>query len=178
MLIKSKNLFFRLASIKDSDFIYNLRLLKGKHLNNKRFTRKNNEEWISNYKKREASCNEYYFIIFDKKKDVGFVRIYNLNFKLKTFTWGSWVLLDGSPYTYPIISTLMIYSFAFDFLKMKESFFDVKNENLKVNSFHIKTGAKFLRKDKNNSFYKFEKNDYEKLSSKYKKYIGEVEWQL
>ena len=41
----------------------------------------------------------------------------------------------------------MVYAYAFDYLEMDKSLFDVRNENIKVKSFHEKTGAKYLKKD-------------------------------
>ena len=176
MIINSKKLTFRLASLADSDFIFKLRSSKGKYINNDGFTEESNKKWISSCVERQLKGFEYYFIISDNKENVGVVRIYELNKEDKTFTWGSWILKDECSPSYAIISAIMVYAFSFDFLRMRKSYFNVRNDNVKVKSFHRKTGAKFLSQDDIDSFYLFDKSDYQKLREKYKKYVGEILW--
>ena len=174
MQVNSRKLFFRSAQLKDSEFIFNLRSKKGDFINNVGFTKASNEKWMKGCVSREREGLEFYFIIYDKNEQVGVVRVYKINNQEKTFTWGSWILKDESSPLYPIISAVMIYSFAFDFLGMTECFFDVRNDNTKVKSFHKKTGAIFLRKNDVDSFYCFKKVSFVRLLEKYKKYIGEI----
>ena len=68
MRIKSEKLFFRLVTIEDSDFIFNLRLNKGKFINNDGYTKVLNKAWISEYLKKEEKGEEYYFIIEGNKE--------------------------------------------------------------------------------------------------------------
>ena len=176
MQLKSEKLLFRLVTIDDSDFIFNLRLSKGKFINNEGYTKVLNKAWISEYLKKEEKGEEYYFIIEGNNKDIGVVRIYQLNFEQKTFAWGSWILIDDcSPFS-AITSAIMVYAFAFEFLDMEKSLFEVRNNNLKVKSFHTKTGAKLIKKDELDSYFCFDKNDYKILKTKYKKYTGEIKW--
>lgn len=174
MKINSKKLSFRSVQLVDNDFIFNLRSSKGRFINNIGFTREVNKNWMKGCISRQLKNQEYYFIIHDKKEDAGVVRVYKINNEEKTFTWGSWILKDGCSPLYAITSAVMVYSFAFDFLGMKKSYFDVRNDNIKVKSFHEKTGAIFLRKDNVDTFYSFEKVNYEKLFTKYEKYIGKI----
>lgn len=174
MKVSSKNLFFRSVSMKDSEFIYRLRSSKGRFLNNKGYTKEVNKNYISEIIKKEHECLEFYFIISDVKEDVGVVRIYQINNDQKTFTWGSWIMLDGISPLYALISSIMVYAFAFDFLRLEKSLFDVRNENKKVISFHEKTGAKFLKKDEQDMFFCFTKMNYQILRKKYEKYIGSI----
>ena len=153
MKVSSKNLFFRSVSSRDSEFIYSLRLSKGRFINNNGYTKEVNKNFISDSIKKEHQCLEYYFIISDLKEDVGVVRVYRINNDQKTFTWGSWIMLDGISPLYALISAVMVYSFSFEFLKLEKSLFDVRNKNKKVISFHEKTGAKFLRKDEEDTFF-------------------------
>ncbi|KGG20801.1 GNAT family N-acetyltransferase [Prochlorococcus marinus] len=176
MRLNSKKLFFRSAAIEDSDFIYKLRSSKGQFINNQGFTKKVNQDWISQCSQREKDGKEFYFIISDSNKDVGVVRIYKINYEEKTFAWGSWILIDGCSPLYAIISAVMVYTFAFEYLGMKKSFFDVRNDNFKVKSFHEKTGAKFLKNDELDTFYSFDEVGYKNLRDKYRKYTGEIQW--
>ena len=174
MKVSSKNLFFRSVRLTDSEFIYDLRSSKGKFLNNYGYTKEVNKNFISGSIKKEYESLEYYFIISDINENIGVVRIYKLNKRQKTFTWGSWIMLDGISPLYALKSAVMVYAFAFDFLGMEKSLFDVRNENKKVISFHEKTGAKFLRKEETDTFFCFEKYNYQTLRKKYQKYIGEI----
>ena len=176
MIVTSKTLCFRSAKLEDSNFIFNLRSAKGKFINNIGFTREVNKNWMKGCAQKELDGLEYYFVIHDDKEDVGVVRLYNVNNEKKTFTWGSWILKDGCSPLYAVVSAVMLYAFAFDFLGMKQSLFDVRNDNIKVKSFHEKTGALFLKKDNLDSFYSFEKEDYKRLRNKYKKYIGDIDY--
>ena len=83
-------------------------------------------------------------------------------------------MLDGISPLYALISAVMVYSFSFEFLKLEKSLFDVRNKNKKVISFHEKTGAKFLRKDEEDTFFSFDKINYQTLRKKYQKYIGKI----
>ena len=176
MKINAKNLSFRSAILEDSDFIFDLRSSKGKFINNNGFTREVNRNWMKGCVTRQLERKEYYFVIYNKKEDVGVVRIYKINNEEKTFTWGSWILKDGCSPLYAITSAVMVYSFAFDFLRMRKSYFDVRNENIKVKSFHEKTGAIFLRKDNLDTFYSFDKVNHQNLFKKYKKFTGDISY--
>ena len=174
MKVISKNLFFRSVSQQDSEFIFNLRTSKGKFINNVGYSKEINKNYISESIIKESKELEYYFIISDSNEDVGVVRIYDLNKIQKTFTWGSWIILDGKSPLYALISAVMIYAFAFDYLGMEKSFFDVRNENIKVKSFHEKTGAEYLNKNEKDTFFSFDKKNYQILRRKYQKYIGDI----
>ncbi len=174
MKVISKNLFFRSVSNQDSTFIFNLRSSKGEFINNHGYTKEINKNFISESVVKESKGLGYYFVISDSKEDIGVVRIYNLNTDKKTFTWGSWIIMDGKSPLYPLISAIMVYAFSFDYLGMEKSLFDVRNENIKVKSFHKKTGAIFLRNDEQDTYYSFNKNRYLILKEKYQKYIGEI----
>lgn len=113
---------------------------------------------------------------YDTNFDVGVVRFYNVYEAKKTFVWGSCFLEDGCSPLYAIFNVLMIYSLAFESPGMKKSILDLRNDNLKVKSFHEKTGAQFLRKDNLDTYYILRKNDYEKLKINYQKFIGEIKW--
>ena len=176
MKVISKNLFFRSVSVEDSDFIYDLRTSRGQFINNHEYTKEINKNYISESVIKESKGIEYYFVISDSRERIGVVRIYNINTNQKIFTWGSWIILDGRSPIYPIVSAVMVYAYAFDYLGMDKSLFDVRNENIKVKSFHEKTGAKYLNKDEKDTFYSFDKINYVILRKKYQKYIGEIKF--
>ena len=177
MKIKSKVLNLRSADRVDADFIYDLRIKRGKFLNNKDFSREGNKNWLSKYPEKEKEGKEYYFVIFDAKEDIGVVRVYDIDYKKKTFVWGSWVLKENCSPRYSLISAILTYAFAFGFLKMEKALFDVRNENKRVISFHESSGAKFLRKDDTDTYYVFDKEAYRKLQNKYDKFVGKISYE-
>ncbi len=174
MKIKNNVLQMRSATPEDNEFIYNLRLSRGEFLNNENFSKEGNINWLRSYEEQNTPYLQYYFIISNEKSNVGVVRIYNIDYKNKTFTWGSWILEEASPASYAIISSTMVYDFAFNALNMEEALLDVRNENIKVISFHQKTGATFINKDKDNHYFTFNKEDYKFFKNKYSKIVGEI----
>lgn len=100
--ISSKNLKLRLVEERDSDFIYNLRLLRGMFLNNTNFTQSSNRTYIQNYRNRIQECvtegnsfTSYYFAIDVDNAITGTVRLYDIDYQYRYFTWGSWILSQG-----------------------------------------------------------------------------------
>jgi len=88
----TKNIFFKSVSLNDSEIILTLR--NNPQLNQfispTLICRKTQDEWLENYLKRYKDKKEFYFKILDYKKNIlGVVRIYNINYILKNFTWGS-----------------------------------------------------------------------------------------
>ena len=79
-----------------------------------------NKNYISESVIKESKGLEYYFIISDSNEDIGVVRIYDLNNVQKTFNCGSWITLDGKSPLYQLISVVMVYAFAFDYLEMEK----------------------------------------------------------
>ncbi len=169
--LNGRNIKFRLAKINDAEFILKLRLEKGGFLSKTDVDLKNQVNWLKEYKIREQKKIEYYFIIKDKcqNKDVGTIRIYNI--QGGQFSWGSWVVITGSPYYVAIESCLLLYDFAFYDLNLDKSCFDVRKGNKKVVSFHEKFGASVIKEDSLNYFFNFSKDDYKNIKSKYKKFL-------
>lgn len=176
MKIISKSISMRSASTDDADFIYSLRTERGEFLNNEHFTPEANKKWLCNYKPKEEQGLEYYFIISKEENDIGVVRVYDIKYNEKTFVWGSWILTNNSSPLYAVISALLVYEFSFKYLNLNCALLDVRNENKKVISFHEKSGAVFKRKDSLNSYFEFSRKDYSKFKSRYKKYLGYVQF--
>ena len=170
----TKNIFFKSVSLNDSEIILTLR--NNPQLNQfispTLICRKTQDEWLENYLKRYKDKKEFYFKILDYKKNIlGVVRIYNINYILKNFTWGSWIMITKKVNSAAIETILTLYEFAFVKLKLKKSFFDVKNENIKVINIHKKTGAYLLEQDSKNHYFSYDLDSYINLKKKFIKYI-------
>ncbi len=168
---QSKNLYLRLVKESDVNFILSLRL--NKNLNSYLTPVNDNVDeqikWIKKYKLKEIEGLEYYFIIMDKTLGaIGLVRVYDIDYAQKTFTWGSWILKEDRPKYAAIESAMLSYEFAFNELGLFIANFDVMKENGKVINFHKHFGANYLFSDDVNYYFELTKKTY--LSLKYNKY--------
>lgn len=172
MRIIGKNIFFRLANTDDCEFIVGLRInAKNKFLTGVKINEQ--IEWLRKYKDREAEKIEYYFIICtNDSTPCGTVRIYD--FIDDSFCWGSWLLSSVALHTAAIESALLVYEFAFYFLKFKHCHFDVRIENKKVRAFHERMGASVRECTDLDVYYDLSIADYESIKIKYSKYLPEL----
>lgn len=168
--MKEKNINLRLIEVSDASFIATLRNNKGLYLSKGDYSIKNQEEWIKNYKIREAKNLEFYFVIESKDgEDLGVVRIYDLT--AASFCWGSWIIKDGAPASAAIESAFLVYDYGFFKLGFEASHFDVRKENKSVVKFHLSCGAKIISEDKLNYYFSFELQDYKIMKNKYKNFL-------
>ncbi len=153
--IKSKNINLRPVEVCDIQFIVELRLKKGKFLSDTNPDLNQQKEWIEDYKKREAKKAEYYFIIEDKNGlAVGTARLYNIDYQIGIFTFGSFIIdRDVAPKNCAPESMQAILDFAFDQLHLKKCIFDCRKNNLRANNFYAKFGAKIVDSDDLNFYY-------------------------
>jgi hypothetical protein len=168
-----KSINLRLVEFNDAEFIVDLRKKKGVFLNTLDPDINSQIDWIKKYKEREANNCDFYYVIESKLgKKYGLIRIYNIDFNKLSFTWGSWILIDESPYNYAIESVLAIYFLAFFVLNLNICFFDVRNKNIKVIDFHTRFGAKLISQDHINVYFNYDKASFCKAVKKYHKYLS------
>jgi RimJ/RimL family protein N-acetyltransferase len=172
MLLKGKNINLKTVEIEDAEFIFSMRQneSKTKFLSKVSGDIETQKEWIINYKQRENQKKEFYFVIESKNSEkLGLVRMYD--FQNNSFCWGSWLIKEDAPKTTAIESALQIYEFGFYNLGFEKSHFDVRKGNAKVTAFHQRFGAKIVDENELDYFFNFEKNDYEIIKEKYKRYL-------
>ena len=173
--LSARTIYFRLINENDAEFICSLR--SDPYLNAYLSTSDNRisvqEEWIRKYKSREQKKQEFYFIICRKKDDlpIGTVRLYDFLSNPASFCWGSWILNKNKTQSSALESALLVYKFGFDYLGFEQSHFDVRKENIKVNSFHKKMGAIETSRDSTNIYYILDKNQYNHNKEYYHKKI-------
>lgn len=169
---QTKNLYLRLIQDDDVDFLLSLRLNQNlnTYLNQVSDDKEQQIKWLKNYKQREAQGTDYYFVIVDKKLgDIGLVRVYDIDYASKTFTWGSWIIQEENRPKYAAIeSALLVYEFAFNELNLLLAKFVVDNDNLGVIKFHNRFGANHLHIDEINNNFDLPKTKYTQL--KYSQY--------
>jgi hypothetical protein len=66
---------------------------------------------------------------------------------------------------------LLIYKLGFENLKFTNCHFDVRKNNKNIVSFHKRFGAKIIKEDDLDYFYKFSFDDYQIAKIKYKKFL-------
>jgi Acetyltransferase (GNAT) domain len=167
-----KNIKLRLVSTEDACFILQLRLNEklNQHISHVNNDIESQIDWIANYKERESQNSEFYFLITSyNDEELGTVRLYD--FVGDSFCWGSWVIGQNAPICAGIESALSIYELAFYTLGFKQSHFDVRKKNTSVVKFHRNFGAKVVSEDNTNCYFTFKKEDYEKIKSRYTKFL-------
>ena len=116
--------------------------------------------------------DEFYFIILSNTNQrLGSIRVYDL--RSDSFCWGSWLTKEDAPLTTALESALLIYEFCFYKLRYEKAHFDVRKENEKVVSFHLKTGAKIICEDELNFYFNYHREFYENFKRKYLKFINQ-----
>lgn len=173
---QTKHLYLRLIQELNVDFLLSLRLNQNlnTYLNTVSNDREQQLSWLKNYKERERQGLDYYFIIVDKELgDIGLVRVYDIDYANKSFTWGSWIIREENRPKYAAIeSALLVYEFAYNELGLILAKFDVRNDNLGVIKFHTRFGASYLFKNELDSYFELTKTKYTQLKySQYYKFL-------
>ncbi len=173
--LKSKTIHFKLIEENDAEFICSLRANPdlNKHLSPSTAIVDEQKKWIKNYKERENSNLEYYFIIYrnDNNEKVGTIRLYDFKDTPKSFCWGSWILNENKTRYAAIESALLVYKIAFEELNFEQSHFDVRRENIGVHNFHIKMGAIQVDGNEIDNFYIFPAKKYFETLPEYQNFL-------
>lgn len=129
--------YFRLVEEEDSEFIFLLRSdkLLGKHLNRTEDNPESQRIWIRNYKFRERSGDEFYFICIDQinNQRLGVFRLYN--FIDDSFGTGSWLYRPGLK-NEPVLGNITGKEIGFEILGYEKCRFDVRKENKAILAYH------------------------------------------
>ncbi len=131
--VEGSSLILRDITLDDAEFIFSLRQNpeKNKHLSAVSAKLEDQVQWIRDY---QQSTNQAYFIICDKNlKRLGCVRLYDPN--ERTYSWGSWILIDGLTPFEAIESALLVYAYG-KYLSFEEACIHVRKENIHVARFH------------------------------------------
>ena len=167
--VVGKNLFLRDINEDDAKFVFDLRTdpIKNKHLSETSGRIEDQINWIRSYKDKK---DQAYFIICDNQNNkLGCIRMYDP--KGDSYSWGSWLMLDGLSPLVAIQSALLIYSYGV-FLGFSEARIVVRQENEYVWRFHEKfSGAKLIKKDNLDRFYVVKGESINLMLSKYSDFL-------
>lgn len=174
--LTAKTIHFRLVEESDAEFICDLRNNPdlNKHISQSTALVSEQEKWIKEYKNRELSLKEFYFIIErnDNNERIGTVRLYDFKDHPKSFCWGSWILNSNKTRYAAIESALLIYKIAFEEIEFEQSHFNVRKENTGVHNFHMRLGAKHVSGNDLDNFYIYPASAYYEILQEYEKFLG------
>lgn len=158
----------KLCDISDADFLLKLRRENGRYLNNPNINLSIQEEWLTNYKLREGEGVEFYFLIQEGSSSIGCVRLYDIDYKKRSFTFGSFIVdkvLSKNKYN-PVFAMLQVFDFAFNDLNLSNCYFDCRKENLRGNDFYQKFGIKKIGENDLDILYCYNREDHKKRKDK------------
>lgn len=134
----------RLVQVEDSEFIVRLRtdgvLSRYLHATDSDVNKQKN--WIQEYKKREESGKDYYFLFSCGDKKLGVSRIYNISYNQAT--GGSWVCDPTNLMEHTIATLLLGRDILFEVLNFPQEKFQVSKGNNKVLKLHLRMGAEIV----------------------------------
>lgn len=169
----ARHIRFRLVEEDDAAFILSLRLdpEKNRFISPVEDDIEAQRNWILEYKKREQSGDEYYFIIESKDAEkLGTIRLYD--FQGDSFCWGSWILKHDAPPYASVESVLSIYDIAFYTLGFMQSHTDVRKGNTAVKNFLVQFGAVITGEDDLNTYFRMTRETYETTRGKYSRFLA------
>lgn len=171
--IAMKSVRLRLVELSDARFILDLRLdpKLNQYLSSVDDDLDGQAAWLHDYKTREESGREFYFIIemLSSSERLGTVRLYD--FREESFSWGSWILRSDAPRFAAVETSLAVYDYGFGPLGFAKSHFDVRRENARVIRFHERFGAVRVREDDFNVYYELLRETYFATRPSYSRFI-------
>lgn len=138
---KGKSIDLKLAEIKDAKFLLDLRTNKNlnTYLSQVGSSLKEQENWLTNYKIREFNKKEYYFKTIDKNnKNIGFARLYNIDYDNKELTFGSFIMGENKTKYAALETMILLMQISFRYLKMDKVLLDVRKNNLHAKEFYTR----------------------------------------
>ncbi len=138
---KGKSIDLKLAEIKDAKFLLELRTNKNlnTYLSQVSNSLKEQETWLTNYKIREFNKKEYYFKTIDKNnKNIGFARLYNIDYDNKELTFGSFIMGENKTKYAALETMILLMQISFKYLNMNKVLLDVRKNNLHAKEFYTR----------------------------------------
>lgn len=164
----------RLVDQSDAEFIHNLRKdpFLSRFLSSVSGDINDQKNWISGYKIREESGEEFYFICIDPETGsrLGLNRIYN--FRDNIFELGSWIYTPQADISKSILGDIITREFAYDILQFDICTFKVRKENRSVIRYHKEYLPDLKGEDNQNMYFKLSKASFNQHKEKYLKICG------
>ena len=160
--IEGVQLALRLVLPEDAAYIHGLRTNQSynEHLSAVTGSVEDQHRWIIDYKEREASGSEYYFIV-ERKDGVrcGLVRLYDI--KGGQFNWGSWILDHNKPRKAALESALLSFGFGFEAIGLTAANVEVQVNNTRAEAFYRRLGMTETHRTEQEIFFSFSRLQFE-----------------
>lgn len=165
-----KNLYLRDITEDDAKFVFDLRRnpKKNRFLSATSDRLEDQVNWIVTYK---SSNDQAYFIVCNKDGNkLGCIRMYDpIEY---SYSWGSWLMINGLGPLVAIESALLIYAYGKN-LGFSEARIDVRQENEYVWKFHEKfSSASLVKQDDIDRYYVVSADKIDKLLAKYSDFLS------
>ncbi len=173
--INKYNIKLRLVEENDAEFILELRTdsSKSRFISQTAFDVEKQKEWIQNYKEREVSGDEFYFIASDTNNvDFATYRIYNK--KDDTIEIGSFISkpLYNNPINI-IRLDIFIKEYVFTVLGFQKLNFEIRKDNKSVVNYHKKFEPIVVNEDELNYYFILEKEAFFSNKIKFQSFLNE-----
>lgn len=173
--INKYNIKLRLVEENDVAFILELRTdaSKSRFISQTKFDVEKQKVWIQNYKEREVSGDEFYFIASDANNvDFATYRIYNK--KGNTIEIGSFISkpLYNNPINI-IRLDIFIKEYVFTVLGFQKLNFEVRKDNKSVVNYHKKFEPIIINEDELNYYFILEKEAFFSNKIKFQSFLNE-----
>lgn len=174
---KGRTINLKLVEETDAEFLFKLRINKklNKYLSKIDSSVEDQIRWIKYYKIREFNREEFYFKVFNNKnkEDIGFVRLYNIDYNKNELTFGSFIMGETKTKYAALEAMVLMMEISFKYLKMNKVLLDVRKDNEHAKKFYKRFGFTKVRENDLDEFYELKKEEYQKLFiQKYQEYIG------
>ncbi|MFV0411189.1 MAG: GNAT family N-acetyltransferase [Paracoccus sp. (in: a-proteobacteria)] len=157
------NIRLRLIQPGDAAYVVGLRTnpAYGRHLSTVAGTVADQCDWINQYKLREQTGIEAYYII-ERRNDnypCGTIRIYDI--KSDRFTWGSFVLDQSKPSKAALEAALLSFEIGFLFLDLPLALVDVRIANQRAADFYLRLGMQEIQRSDEDIYLEFKRHTFE-----------------
>ena len=162
----------RLVEEEDAEFIVKLRtdpqLSRFLHATDDSIEKQ--KDWIREYKKREKSGTDFYFLYAKDGVAFGVNRISDI--LSDRATGGSWICQKELSVELPVFSLIIQREIIFDQLRLDFDYFDVRKQNKKVIKTQLMFGSEQIDEDDLNYYYVLQKEKFYKKRDYVLKLLG------
>ena len=161
--VRGVGLALRLVTTDDADYIYKLRTDRNynAHLSAVKETVEDQRRWIEAYQAREAEGREYYYVIERQDgRPCGVFRLYDIDPRTGSFTWGSFILDRNKPILASLECLYLVHAIGFDHLGLERAFYDILHAN-KTGLHLYRSFAEEIGADENKVYFVYTRERFE-----------------
>jgi hypothetical protein len=156
------NIKFRLVEETDAEFIVRIRtdINKARYISPTDKDLDKQKKWIKEYKKREATKEELYFIAIDENNvEFATYRLYNRT--KKSIEIGSFISVPLYHNPINVIKVdIIMKAYIYDILYFENLIFEVRKANISVVNYHKKFGPTLINEDELNYYFSLDKKSF------------------